>query len=132
MTGFITPKTRYEAPGLGDTDETDPYRAADILLTRRVAAVVQRDFPGHAWLIEVSHKQGVVMISIPLFMGRHKWVIHIASLKTDPMMKTVMRACGEILERYRIPRQAFSLDNFLTALNSVPVHARAHHGKLAE
>jgi len=132
MPGFITPKMTYEAPGLGDTDEADPHQAADMRLTRQIAAVIQRDFPGHAWLIEVSHKQGVVMISIPLFMGRHKWVIHIETLKTDPMMKSVMRAAGEILERYRIPRQAFSLDNFLTALNTIPVHQRAHHGKLAE
>ena len=132
MSRFITPKKNYEGPGPGGTDESDPYRAADIRLTRQVADVIQRDFPGHAWLIEVSHKQGVVMISIPLFMGRHKWVIHIEKMKTDPMMKSVILAAGEILERYRIPRQAFSLDNFLTALNSIPVHQRAHHGKLVE
>lgn len=132
MVGFTQHRTTYERPGLGETDEADPHMAADLLMTGRVADVLQRCYPGHPWMIEVSHKQGVVMISIPLFMGRHKWVIHINTLKTDPMLRTIMRAGGEVLERYRIPRTGFGLDHFLGALQGIPTHKRAHHGVVVE
>lgn len=130
MQGFVRAQHRYEAPGLGEFDEKDPFQAADLTLTGRVADVIQRHYPGHPWMIEVSHEQGVVMVSIPLFTGRHKYVIHINTLKTDPALRTVIRAAGEILERYRIPRNRFNVDDFLTALDGIPKHQRAHHGKL--
>lgn len=119
MVGFTKHRNTYERPGLGETDEADPHMAADLLMTGRVADVLQRHYPGHPWMIEVSHKQGVVMISIPLFMKRKKWVIHIQTLKTDPMLRTVMRAGGAILERYNVPRNGFGLDHFLGALQDV-------------
>ncbi len=131
MVGYVTPKIQYERPGLGEVDEADPFKAADLFLTGQVADVLQRHYPGHAWLIEVSHAQGVVMLSIPLFMGRNKFVLHMTNLKSDPGLRRVVRAGGEILERYRIPRQRFGLDHFLTALDAVPIHKRAHHGVLA-
>jgi hypothetical protein len=132
MVGFIAPKTTYERPGLGETDEADPHKAADLFLTAQIAETIQKHYPGHAWMIEVSHAQRVAMLSIPLFMGRNKWVIHIDTLKSDPTQRAVMRAAGEILERYKIPRNAFGLDDFLMALEGIPKSKRAHHGVLAE
>ena len=130
MDGFSQAKFSYEQPGLGEIDERDPFQAADLTLAGRVADAIQRHYPGHPWMIEVSHEQGVVMISIPLFTGRHKHVIHIKTLKSDPALRKCINAAGEILERYRIPRNRFNVDDFLTSLDGIPKHQRAHHGKL--
>lgn len=131
MLGFTQPKYTYEQPGLGEFDEKDPYQTADLVLTGRVADVIQRHYPGHGWMIQVSHEQGVVMISIPLFMGYNKYTIYISTINSDPGLRSVVRAGGEILERYGIPRNNFNVDDFLAALEGIPKHLRAHHGKLA-
>jgi len=128
--GFGRTQTRYEAPG--EAGDADPYKAADLLLTKNIADIVQRHYANHPWMIEVSHAQGVVMISIPLFMGPRKYVVHLATLKNDPMMASVLRGCGEILERYNIPRQKFSEGHFLTALSGIPKHKRARAGVIPD
>jgi len=130
MVGYTKARTTYERPGLGETDDADPFKAADLSLTIKISSKLQEQFPGHAWMVEVSHAQGCAFVSIPLFTGRHKYVIHINSLKTDPQLHTITRAGGEILERYRIPRCRFGLDDFLSALEGIPKHLRAHHGLL--
>lgn len=126
---WFKPKQGYEAPDLGATGEHDPFVRADRALTLAVADKLERHYPGHPWLIEASHKQGVVMISIPIFMGwKRKYVIHISALKSDPGMRHVVRAGGEILERFKMPRQAFSDTDYVNALNAMPSFARGRHG----
>jgi hypothetical protein len=127
MAGFVVPKLRHERTGGGSAGR-DPLLSADLMMTKRIAEVVQAHYPGHPWLVEVNHEQGIAMISLPLFMGVNKYVIPLWVFKTDPMFRCVVRACGEILERYRIPRQRFSLDHFEAALSEIPPWLRARKG----
>jgi hypothetical protein len=100
---------------------------ADLALVRAVAAIVESHYGGHPWRIEASHAQGIVKIQLPVLMGPTNWyVIHISSLKGEDGRRKIVRACGEILERYRIPRHSFSLDHFLAARNAIPLQRRAH------
>lgn len=121
-------KGQYVHPDLEDDPSDDPYAQADVLLTSRIAAVIEKHYAGHPWMIEVSHAQRCAFISIPLFMGATKWVLHIDKLSTDPGLRAVVRACGEILERYKIPRQSFSPDHFMAALQGIPKHRRGRTG----
>lgn len=105
-------------------NEEDPFLQADLALTKLIADKLQRHYPGHPWLVEVTHKQGIATITIPLFAGSSgtsKYVLHISKLKSDPGLRAVVRAGGEILERLAIPRNAFSESHFMDALNSNPI-----------
>lgn len=127
---FVAPtKATYVHPDQGDDPRRDPHAQADVTLAHRIGVVLERHYPGHPWLVEANTQQGVAMISIPLFMGRNKYILHVSALATDPALRSVVRAGGEILERYRIPRQRFSPADFVSARDALPIHrlGRAGH-----
>lgn len=115
---------RYQHPDLGDEPEHDPFAQADIRLARAVGGMLNSHYPGHAWYVEVNHKQGVVMINIPVLMGQQRYVVKLHTLKSDPGMRSIVRAGGEILERYRMPRSGISIDEFQAALSAQPIGRR--------
>lgn len=101
--------------------ENDEHVAADVALTARIAEVLERHYPSHPWMVEVSHAKGCAFISLPIIMKRNqKYVLHISALKADPGLRAVMRAAGEILERHNVPRSGFSLTPFLEARQAGP------------
>lgn len=105
--------------------EHDPYVQADVALTARIAAVLERHYPSHPWMVEVSHAKGCAFLSLPIVMKRNmKYVLHIDALKSDPTLKAVMRAAGEILERHNIPRAGFDLTAFMEARQAGPLGRR--------
>lgn len=105
-------ETRLEVSEDGSHEE---YAAADIALARRVSEMLQLHYDGHFWAVHASHKQGVVFITIPLLLGNWKYLIKIANLKSDPGMRSVVKAGGEILERFRIPRGHIDMAAVLAA-----------------
>lgn len=120
--GFVSKRVEYERPGDGSAD---PHAGADLALTKRVAETLERHYPSHPWMVETSHAQGVVMISLPIIQPRNqKFILHIDRLKSDPAFRSVVRAGGEILERYSVPRAGFNLDAFLQARAANPMNRR--------
>lgn len=116
---------RYEHPDLGDDPQKDERARADMALARQVGTALKAFYPGHPWFVEVSHAQGVVLISIPALTAENRYVVHIANLKGDPSMKAVMRGAGELLERFNLPRSGFDAAHFIAALKSQPI-GRGH------
>lgn len=103
-------------------EDIDPYLTADVTLMKQISDVLERHYPCHPWMVKVTHKQGVAMIKLPILMGRNdEYVLHINRLKGDPGLRAVVRAGGELLERYNVPRQAFSIDHFLSARALTPM-----------
>ena len=116
--GFTGKTVSYDTRGV---EGVDPFVAADLTLTTQIAAVLERHYPAHPWMVEVTHAQGVAMICLPILMKRNqKFVLKIAGLKCDPGLRAVVRAGGEILERYNVPRHGFSLTSFLEAREKGP------------
>lgn len=129
LDGWNPGEVTYEHPDLGDDPEDDPYLAADLALTVRIQALVDLHYPGHPWLVMVSHAQRNVQVHIPILMGMtNKYLIPIDEVLKDPQMSIITKFCGEILERYNLPRQKFDRDHFLEALESIPIHLRGTHG----
>lgn len=112
----------YEHPDLGDDPREDALKAADLRMARNIGGLLETTYPGHPWFVEVSHAQGVVMISLPALMGQNRYVVKLHELKSDPGMKAIVRGCGEILERYRLPRAGFSPTEFQAALRRHPIY----------
>lgn len=75
-----------------------------------IAHVLDHHYPSHRWSVEVSHEQGIVNIRLlyydPLTFSNRTWafVLKLADLATDPSMRDVVRAGGELLERWGLPR----------------------------
>lgn len=105
----------YEAPldAKGDPIE-DKFAAMDMANAEWMFNVLNREYPGHAWRCRHDGRQGMAYLSIPILMGINKfWAIN---LKTDPLSRDLLvRAGGEILERYGLSRTRFNLGEFLEA-----------------
>lgn len=103
----------------------DEHTAADLALTMRIAETLERHYPAHPWMVQVSHASGCAFIALPLVMKRNeKYVLHIDKLYLDPSLRAVVRAGGELLERLNIPRAGFAIDHFLTARQAGPLGRR--------
>lgn len=104
-------------------EDSRPTPLADMMLERDMAAVLLRHYPEHPWMIQARHDQGIATIRLayPLLYGRHRTpaiVLMIEDLKTDPTLRSVMRAGGEWLERYRLARAAKPEDGWRRALEN--------------
>lgn len=110
-----TLKARYDHQL--ERDEQDPAARADVFLAKHIGERLNHWYPGHAWFVEVSHVSGIAKISIPLVMGPDRaFVLHIKAIHSDPSMSLVMKAGGEILERYKMPRAGFDTADFMAAI----------------
>jgi hypothetical protein len=99
--------SRYEKPGLDDTPEVDRWAAFDLAGARDMWRVLESHYPGHPWETEIDSRGRMAYVSIPSITGRWKYRIHLSALKSDPGLRIVIKAGGEILERWGIPRAGF-------------------------
>src|SRR5262249_43133947 len=109
-------RERLAAPPLAEP----PRHAYELWAARRVFELLKSHYPGHLWAVDFSLARGGAAISIPILLGGN-WVYFIRLADLTPAM--VVRAGGEILERYRLPRGRFELGSFLGA--------RARHSIMA-
>lgn len=129
------PQVGYEHPGLGDDLEADTSTAqAEVATARWVGTFLDRHFQGHAWHVEVqitAHRggrptDGVIKIRLNGIMPPNRWyLVKLSDTLNDPKGKTIMRAGGELLERYRLRRGNFDLDQWRNALAAMPLVGRA-------
>ena len=98
---------------VGGTFAAEKARRAkfDVTCARGIGLVLHNHYRGHFWLVEVDSHQGYCAITIPILLGNWKWKIPLADL--TPAM--VIKAGGEILERFKIPRSALDLPSFIEA-----------------
>lgn len=101
----------------GEQSEAD---LRDIETCKSVADVLMKHYPGHIWHIEVnSETAGVcnIKLNYPDKLGiLPKWGyrLHLHNLNAE----RIMRAGGEILERYRLARSRATPYAMLDAINN--------------
>lgn len=96
-------------------------KAANERLAKKVGHKLSQTYPGHPWGVSAEIEHGIVRVCLQGF-AQWPYVIHIATLKSDPGMRCVVEAGGHILERLRMPRKGFSLADYLTANQAMPSH----------
>jgi len=84
---------------------------ADMAITKWVAELLHSHYRGHFWAVATDSHQGVCLITIPTLLGNWKWCIRLNEL--TPWM--VIKAGGDILERFNIPRSAIDVAAFCEA-----------------
>lgn len=78
--------------------------ANDELLARQALAVLTRHYPDHDWAVDVRSDQGIITIKNLGLSGNWGVILHLVNVQEDDRLLIVMRAGGEILERYRLRR----------------------------
>jgi hypothetical protein len=91
-----------------EIEKSDIHDINDHITAKNVAEVLDRKYPG--WLWAVNCMDGVVTVKSMLLSGNWGFVMH--SDKIDGDYKSVMRAGGEILERYNQKRGSFNQDKY--------------------
>lgn len=121
---------KYERPDLGDGDGYNPQAAQEIAVAKWTGELLDRNYPGHPWYVEVkiNAKGGIIQIQLRGLMPADRWyVCNVNDVLHDPGGKrTVLKGAGEILERYNLPRQKFSPEDFVMALRKSPIIGRGH------
>lgn len=126
--GFSQLRGAYEHPTLGDGGRHDPFAAADLALCDRVGAVLKQHYPLHPIRVKVSHKAGIVQIQALQGWGDYWYIVKIRDLDTDPSMKRIVRAIGEVFERMGMSRQNFNVADWHAAWKANPIGATRHSG----
>lgn len=106
--------TKHEAPADNDGGVAhDPYKAKDLEIAGTMHRWLERHYPGHLWGCVADSRQGIVKFNIPILMGLQQW--WVVNLRTHDIIDGMRQGAGQILERYRLDRGRFNLDQFLDA-----------------
>lgn len=86
------------------TDVAAPVSGAGQTLCRNLIARLEQFYPAFAgeWRVTINEQGGTVEVTNMALSGRMGFLMHIN--KIDPEGRKVVRAAGELLERYRIAR----------------------------
>ncbi len=92
-------------------EEAANNREADQTLMKEVSRILHTHYRGHFWAVMVDSHQGVCQITIPILLGNWGWTILLTEL--TPWL--VIKAGGDILERFNIPRSGLDVARFVEA-----------------
>lgn len=103
---MLTTHQRSEEDG-----EQDPHAAWDDMVCCAIGRVLHSHYQGHDWNVWVSRKAGIAKIWLSCLMNPQ--FPYVMKLSESIQPSDIMRAGGDILERYGIPRSTvdFSLMN---------------------
>ena len=87
------------------------------LLCRSIGEILVKAYPGWLWAVHPQEKGGMVNIRNMHLHGAYGYRLKIGEIQNDPIVlsKTVVRAAGEVLERFGMPRGPFNADRFAQA-----------------
>lgn len=102
---------QYHVPS-GDPSEHDPHAQWNLMVSKAIFRVLLSAYPGHFWEVVVDREKGIATITIPLLLGNWKYLF---KLSEDIQPADIIRAGGEILERFNIPRSPLNIADFINA-----------------
>lgn len=88
---------------------------ADLALAAAVYHKLEEHYPGHRWRVNADHATGLVQVQLlylDLLRKNGKWgyVLRIEKLNGDPTLRAAVKAGGELLERFGLPRRRTRVD----------------------
>ena len=102
-----------QSPQLVKLDGEDGISASGMLLVKRVAETLHKHYPGHLWAVNIDEEGGVVTVMNLALSGKWGFLLKLRVVQEDPDLKCVMRAGGELLERYRLRRGSYQQGSLL-------------------
>lgn len=93
------------------TTDAPDIPANDLIMSKEMAEALHAAYPGHLWAVQVQGKQGVADVRNLMLSGNWGFRIKLPEqYSASDFKKQVVRAGGEILERYRLRRGAADHD----------------------
>lgn len=95
--------------------------AADIALCKEIYDILDTNYSGHLWQVGANSYTGVVDIKLLYPDGRHRvtnfgYGLRITALDAPFIKKKIIKAGGELLERYGLPRGRATLNTMGDAI----------------
>ena len=96
------------APGTVFSADDLVGSASLIVLTKDVADVLERHYPGWVWAVQPDEGGGVLNLWSVKISAKVVWTLHLSTIQNDPDRRCVIRAGGEYLERFGFRRGAYT------------------------
>lgn len=94
-----------ESREITEDEKIDPR---DMMVAKHVFEVLDKHYPGHAWMAHADGKQGVIIVRNKMLSSHWGYVIKVHDvISATDLDDKVMRAGGEILERFALTRGKF-------------------------
>jgi hypothetical protein len=105
----------HDAPAGPDGEVLDdPFASMDLANAEWMMGVLNKHYAGVPWRTVYDGRNKMAHFSIPILMGINRyWSINLTADELSEGL--LMRAGGELLERYKVPRDRFDLAAFLSA-----------------
>lgn len=85
--------------------------ASDMVLARNMAETLHKHYPGHLWA--VTCENGVASVRNMYLSGQWGFLLKVGEqYSASEFDRQVVRAGGELLERYKLSRSAFRDDQY--------------------
>lgn len=96
------------------TDKPD-IALNDFLMARSMAEALHAAYPGHLWAVDCSGQTGMAHVRNLALSGNMGFSLHLRAIySASEFKREVLRAGGEILERYRLARGRMDFAKFNT------------------
>lgn len=104
-----------------DTPEVD---SNDFVLAKNAADTLHQHYPGHLWAVCVDQPARMLDVRNLALSGAWGFRISLPAMYSAKWLtRKVMRAGGELLERYRVSRGRANVE----ALTALPTNFAGHH-----
>lgn len=106
-----------------EIDVQTEHDAADIALCKEIYEILNKHYPAHLWQVGANSYTGVVDIKLLYPDGRHRitnfgYGLKISSLDAPFIKKKIIKAGGELLERYGLPRSKATAYTIVDAITN--------------
>lgn len=109
------------------TSDTPQVDANDYVTAKNAADVLHKHYPGHLWAVAIDKQARMLDVRNLALSGRWGFRIRLPELFSGTSFdKAVMRAGGEVLERYKVSRRKANEDE----LAALPVDFSGNHRPL--
>lgn len=88
-------------------EDVQDAKASTILLMKGIGDALEKHYPGWMWAIQPDDRGGVLNIRSLRLSGEWGYVFLLRDIQDDPRHQKAVRAAGEILERFGVPRGTY-------------------------
>ncbi|MGH2902195.1 MAG: hypothetical protein ACRDK7_01160, partial [Solirubrobacteraceae bacterium] len=86
--------------GIVDAPSELTCHASLVLLTKNAADLLEKHYPGWAWLLSPDEAGGVLNILALKLSGSWGYTLKLKDIQNDPQMRRVLKVGGELIERF--------------------------------
>lgn len=110
LNGGVAPKrnrrpasSRVDWDG-NETEQEQRVARKDQAYAMQIGAHISQHYPGVLFRVAVNSPGGIARIHHPLLPAMWGYTVFLSELNSDPKLACITRACGELLERFNLPR----------------------------